>query len=746
MKRLALLHFLIFTFLHCTLCNAQNFNLALQMLADFTPYLYNQYQEIEDKNTNGESLASFKGENTFGNNEQGVRHNADLSMICAFLCKYAKGKVTLPQQVSWERLEQMGRRTLIYAYSTHKANRLYSCKNNQYWGSVSNADHSWESSLWAMSVAYSAFFQWDKLSAEQRQCVYNLLKAECNYELERSIPTGYQGDTKAEENGWECNVLAATLGLFPNDALAPKWFDRLRAFAINSYSHPSDADNSEVIDPDFDQKTIADLYVGANLYDDYTLQNHNYFHTSYQNVVAQELGEAALALKLFQTELYQQERWTTNALLHNVGFVMDEVLYSLALSDGELAMPNGNDWSLFLYDQITSFSTVSCFLKDPYALLLEQQALLQIARRQKTTPDGSWLLRPDVGARRMGVEAHRVMMTWLMHHLLPTDDIAPVTWKQFLSQYGETSYYPDQDVITASSDVRFTCFSWSKGLKSYTGYFAPTNAVRNNIVVPYRAHNTGNFIGWYEVADKKTDAIDVRHAIVWSDSNSYIVSGTLETNEHTLRDHYLLFASKHNLVLYFDIVKAIADCTINKEKGGLLAISTDPFTNEERTLIPQTAPLLSPLKGEALISNYVNIDNCIGVLTRTNKATNTMAFGDQHNNNSILTSILYPLYSDQPRKVRIGDRVDNRLIAYYSNVTSSELSTLNAKLSTLNSLPDGWKGYQVADTDGSTYLIIFNSAEPIVNKLKMDSLLQTYHPTLSIIITLVDGKIEVLPI
>ena len=468
-------------------------------------------------------------------------------------------------------------------------------------------------------------------------------------------------------------------------------------------------------------------------------------------MVAQELGEAALALKLFQTGLYQQERWTTNALMHNVGFVMDEVLYSLALSDGELAMPNGNDWSLFLYDQITSFSTVSCFLRDPYALLLEQQALHQIARRQKTTPDGSWLLRPDVGARRMGVEAHRVMMTWLMHHLLPTDDIAPVTWKQFLSQYGETSYYPDQDVITASSDVRFTCFSWSKGLKSYTGYFAPTNAVRNNIVVPYRAHNTGNYIGWYEVADQKTDAIDVRHAIVWSDSNSYILSGTLETNEHTLRDHYLLFASKHNLVLYFDIVKAIADCTINKEKGGLLAISTDPFTKEERTLTPQPAPL----KGEGFHSNMLNIDNCIGVLTRTNKATNTMAFGDQHNNNSILTSILYPLYSDQPRKVRMGDRVDNRLIAYYSNVTSSDLSTLNAQLLPIPSLeertkerllPDGWKGYQVADTDGSTYLIIFNSAEPIVNKLKMDHLIQTYHPTLSIIITLVDGKIEVLPI
>ena len=732
----------------CIVLNAQtSFDSVLQMLADFTPYLYHQYQEIDDQNSKGEALATFKGENTFGNNEQGVRHNADLSMICAFLCKYAKGKVTLPQQVSWEQLEQMGRRTLVYAYSTHKANRLYPCKNNQYWGSVSNVDHSWESSLWAMSVAYSAFFQWDKLTAEQRQYIYNLLKAECNYELERSIPTGYQGDTKAEENGWECNVLAATLGLFPEDALAPQWFDRLRAFAINSYSHPFDKDDDTIIDPDYNQKTIADFYVGANLYDDYTLQNHNYFHTSYLNVVAQELGEAALALKLFQTDLYQKERWQTNALMHNVGFVMDEVLYSLALSDGELAMPNGNDWSLFLYDQITSFSTVSCFLRDPYALLLEQQALQQIARRQKTTPDGSWLLRPDVGARRMGVEAHRVMMTWLMHHLLPTNDITPVTWNQFLTQYGETSYYPDQDVITASSSERFTCFSWSKGLKSYTGYFAPNSTQHNNIVVPFRANNTGNFIGWYEVADKKTDAIDVRHSILWSDSNSYIISGTLETNEHTLRDHYVLFASHHNLVLYFDIVKAIADCTINSERGGLLAISTDPFTKEERTLTTFNGQRLATNDQRSIVNGqWLNIDNCIGVLTRTERTDNTMAFGDQQNNNSILTSRLYPVYSDKPRSIRIGDRVDNRLIAYYSNVTTPQLSTLNNQCSMINGLPRGWKGYQVKDTDEATYLIIFNTAEPIANKLKMDKLLKTYNPTLSIIITLIDGKIEVLPI
>ncbi|MGC3978744.1 MAG: hypothetical protein QM751_11260 [Paludibacteraceae bacterium] len=338
-----------------------------------------------------------------GSNEKGVRPNADLSMVCAFLYKYGRGKVSLPAGVTWENINAMARKSLIFAYSTHKANKLKVCSGGDYWGSTSTTDYVWESSLWAMSVAYSAFFQYDSLTVDQKQYVYNLVKAECNYELGRSIPTGYSGDTKAEENGWETNILASALGLYPDDALAPQWYERLRAFAINCYSQINDAGDLSVVDPDYDTKTVKNFYVGKNLYDDYTLQNHSYFHTSYQNVVMQELGESCLALKLFQKGAGGIEKWKTNALMHNNQNVMDKVLNKLALADGELAMPNGNDWSLFLYDQITSYSTMACFLKDPNALMLENIAYKNIKARQTTTADGSWLLRPDVGARRMGV-------------------------------------------------------------------------------------------------------------------------------------------------------------------------------------------------------------------------------------------------------------------------------------------------------------------------------------------------------
>ena len=712
----------------------------LQMLANFSQYMVNDFQECEYPNDKGEPCGCFKGENTMANDERGVRPNADLSMICAFLVKYGKpANVALPAGVTWEKMEDMARKSLVFAYSTHKANRLKVCKGNNYWGSVSNADHVWESSLWAMSVAYSAFFQWDKLSDTQKSHIYALLKAECNYELERGIPTGYAGDTKAEENGWEADVLAATLGLFPDDALAPKWFERLREFAINSYSHPSDQTNTTVIDAWYDTKTIADLYKGQNLYDDYSLQNHNLFHTSYQNVVQQELGEAALALKLFQQGLHGTETWKTNALMHHNQEVQDSILNWLALPDGELAMPNGNDWSLFLYDQITSYSTLACFLQDPHALMLENMAYKYIQARQKTTPDGSWLLRADVGARRMGVEAHRVMMTYLMHDILSTAKLTPTQWDKFNKTYSKAKLIPCQNIVRASTDDRFTCFSWSEGLKSYTGYFAANSPDKNKIVVPYRANNTGNILGWYEVQGKRTNATPVVKGNYLLEGNSYVMNGELNTNDGTLNHRFALYSTPKNALIYLDYVTANAPATITAAKGGLLAISTDELMATSRTLYYKgaTTTKQQTTDGSQMLtfkSPWVNIDNELGVIRTVdngqltvdssmrsvrNKATANyqlstvncqlkIAFGDRSANNSIFTSKLYPLYSNTPRPVKAGEVVDARNLVYYSRINAKQTQKMASKLVSLkDQLPEGWNGVIVPDA-GCSYLLISN--------------------------------------
>lgn len=595
---------------------------ALSMLANFTTYITGDYQYIDSQ------YACFRGENTMESNEQGVRPNADLSMISAFMCRYAKDKVNLPANVSWQQLDSMALKTLTYSVHTHKAIRKKTCADGRYWGSVSNDDHQWESSLWALSVAYSAYFQWNKLPEMLKADIYKLLRSECNYELQRDIPTGYKYDTKAEENGWEVGVLAATLGLFPDDELAPQWFERMREFAINSYSHPSDDNNTTVIDPWYNDKTVKELYRGANLYPDWTLQNHGFFHTSYQNVVIQELGEAALALKLFQSGT--SGSWKSRSLLHNCDSVAKNVLNWLTLPDGEQAMPNGNDWSLFLYDQVTSYSTLACMLNDADALMLESRAMEQIAHRQKTTNDGSWLLRPDVGARRMGVEAHRVMMSWLMHQVFPTDNLKPTTWEEFSQRYSSAKLFPCQNIVRTLTNDYFACFSFSQGKHSYTGYMAPLSKENNNLVVPYRKYNTGNIVGFYDVEGTNTNAKLVGEPVIETKEKWFKIKATLAENDSSLLRTFTLSSDKNGLT-YEDHVKPLRKVHIKADKTGLLAISTDEFTRQNRQ-----------------IDFGMGITTIDGLLTITTNSKQKAAWTDISTDNSITTTKLYPFLNGKP--------------------------------------------------------------------------------------------------
>ena len=680
----------------------------LQMLADFSLYMKNNWNNAQAPNSINESCGFFsaEGSNTAAANEQGVRPNADFSMICAFLVKYGKpAGVTLPAGVSWADIESMAMKSLIFAYSTHKANKLKVCSGNNYWGSVSTSDNQWESNLWAMSVAYSAFFQWDKLSEAQKGYIKAMLKAECNYELNRNIPTGYAGDTKAEENGWDVDILAATLGLFPDDELAAQWFERMRLFAVNSYSHATDTQKATPIDPNYNGTSAADLFKGKNLYDDYTLQNHNMFHTSYQNVVMQELGEAALALKMFQTGTTGTEKWQSNALFHNNQEVMDEVLNWLATSDGELAMPNGNDWSLFLFDQITSYTTQACFNRDRNALLLENLAYKNIKARQKTTSDGSWLLRPDVAQRRMGVEAHRVMMTYLMHEVMPTADINPISWEEFRENYAKTKYFPAQNIIRSMSKDRFTCFSWNTSLPDYSGVIVPNDIDKAKIMVPFRTHHTGNLLGVYNKADY-TVSVPGRYAMY---PDAYAMNGVVSFNN--IPQAFCLYATSGNAVILIDALKASSATSVSSEQGGMMGISVDEFTNTQRTIYYQGGNVTTNGSSYATwTSPWSNIDNYLGFVVTKHGETVTGAFGDRSNNNSIMTAKIYPSYNGSSSTV--GTSMNHiRGFVYYTGVTAEQTAALQSKvkdLTTESSWPEGWHGLLVPDPDGTYYMILAN--------------------------------------
>lgn len=324
-------------------------------------------------------------------------------------------------------------------------------------------------------------------------------------------------------------------------------------------------------------------------------------------------------------------------------------------------MPNGNDWSMFLYDQLPAYAAMATMLKSSDALLLERRCLDQLLKRQRTTPDGSYMLHPDIGPRRMGVTAHRVMMTYLMHRHFGTRRVKASTWDDFCQRMARTKTFPSQQIVRSMSADRFACFSWSEGLKNATGIIVPNEVEDTKIIVPYKHKGTGNFLGCYNNAQTRLSG---KPQFTTTDS-TFQVRGRLMAAGGKVAQDFTFTADAHNGVIVE--YQLMGNDTILQERGGTVAVSVDPFTKTERTLYYENGEFISD--GSQLRkfrSNWVNIDNRIGIIVLAED--NEMAFSDRQLINSIQTARLYPTYCNTPQ---VASSIKRKYL-YFTNQTAQQ--------------------------------------------------------------------------
>ncbi|MBP3285376.1 MAG: hypothetical protein J6M15_00330 [Prevotella sp.] len=590
---------------------------CMQSLADFTRYATSIYVDA-GVNDAGKPVGYFKATDAGKSNEDGVRTNLDIVMVCAFVGTFftegvAYPQPSLPKGVTAEGLRRMALASLRYGYSTHHTVRLKKCTDGKYWGTYQDGNrkwhHQWESSLWVLSMAFAEKFL--ATDSEDSQSIQKVVESEADYQLSRPVPHGFKGDTKAEENGWEANVLAVAWSKYPAHPHAGQWREAMIRYGLNGYTVDADARDTTMLDG----KRVCEWYAGTNLFPDYTLQNHHYFHTSYQNVVMQEQAESILATYYLNecknTYLYRSLTWHWQE-------VWEQVLAQLALADGELAMPNGNDWSMFLYDQLPAYAAMATIMRNGDALMLERKCLDQLLARQKTTGDGRYLLNADIGARRMGVTAHRVMMTMLLHRLFPTDHLQVTEWKDFQQRHAVARVFPSQHLVRAMTKERFTCLSWSEGLKNFTGCIVPNRVEDSKIMIPYKKGFGGNLIGEPKSFPEKP--------VVKTDGNAWTVSGRIDG------EPFVIWSTPGNAVIVMN-------------RPAYMALSYDPFTKEEREI----------REGD----QWVNIDNSVAVV-----GNHRYGIGEKKVINSIGTRVLTG---------------EGKATVYFSGVSAAESARLAKK-------------------------------------------------------------------
>lgn len=151
------------------------------------------------------------------------------------------------------------------------------------WGSV------WQSPLWAAETAMAGWLMWEELDAQTRREMVKMLDSEAAWVMtnkghaviktyrDRSGKIISPGDTGAEENAWDADVLYAATAMMPHDANYSRWMNKVIELELATYSRPSDMERTDV----YNGKPLSEWLPGSNVNEDGTLINHNIVHPDY---------------------------------------------------------------------------------------------------------------------------------------------------------------------------------------------------------------------------------------------------------------------------------------------------------------------------------------------------------------------------------------------------------------------------------------------------------------------------------
>jgi hypothetical protein len=307
--------------------------------------------------------ASASGEHT-------IRPNT--SAIAGFALLYRFGPYD-EKLVGVSRAELL-RETIVpmmrYCVATH-ATGPRPTSDGKRWGDA------WQSAFWAQMLGRAAWWTWADLPDDLRSGVRRVVAHEADRFLRAEPPHQIPYDTKAEENAWNSLIFNAAILIMPGDPRRAEWEAAFQKWVLSSFLRPADAKCRTVVDG----RPVAAQFAGANIYDDFTLENHGFIHPDYMTCFSLSLGA--------QADFLLSGRKPPEALLWNVAPIYENLKW-FSLPDGGYVYPNGQDWELFRNPAwVNAHVLAAAFVRDGDAWSLLQPCLTTLEKMQARSPDGA---------------------------------------------------------------------------------------------------------------------------------------------------------------------------------------------------------------------------------------------------------------------------------------------------------------------------------------------------------------------
>ena len=170
--------------------------------------------------------------------------------------------------------------------------------NNNGGGWGNDGSSKWQGGYWAAIAGQAGWLTWERHDDLDKEKIRKMVEWEANRLMNDTVPYYRKkdgtivtpGDSKAEENAWNSNVLFLGCAMMPNHENYDKWYKKAVEYVISAYSHPQDVESDVALNG----KPLKEWLNGSNVEDNYAVINHKIIHPDYMYCVAINLWNASI--------------------------------------------------------------------------------------------------------------------------------------------------------------------------------------------------------------------------------------------------------------------------------------------------------------------------------------------------------------------------------------------------------------------------------------------------------------------
>jgi hypothetical protein len=524
--------------------------------------------------------------------ENTIRTNAHIAFGLAILSRCAFDGY--PPGLSRKTAHDKSIAILRFLLPTHAAGGVL-CNDNKHWA------NQWQSAFWAYSAGSAAWLLWTDLDAHQKWLAARMVCDEADRFMGQIPPAQLKDDTKAEENAWNAKVISLAFNMFPKHPHHQKWGITAQRWNASSFLREADIKANRIIDG----YPIEHAVKGANIYDDYTLENHNRVHPDYMS---------CFAICGYQRLSYE---WAGNnppqALTVNADGVYS-VLKKLAFPDGGFIYPNGQDWQLHRQaDWVSIHALADVNFNDPQAAALLRISLDATEKMAARDPK-STIVSPHklLWPATESIIVENLATTWLLLSA-HGEKVAPTPEDELWRELSGKFIFENGKFAVLRSPHTVATFSWGAQVM---GMVLPMQ--KDLLLTPYPR----SLIGTITVEGVAGDPIDVQKVVLPDTNDAMAVLGILK-RAGNIEQRFGFVSLLDGRTIYVDALftpKPLKLTKLDLGPVGVLNESDWPYHNGTRMVYHDggkdifTATEAEKAQPVTMKSPWYNIDNVMGII------------------------------------------------------------------------------------------------------------------------------------